>query len=111
MHCVYGALRISALVLDLFVFYHAKGLKILEDEDEEHEEEEEDMKLPETENHLVAVDQDDLNKPKHRRSLSREIRLIFDGDEKTEVTTDRRPSRHSDYAAEAISGISSTKVV
>ncbi|KAI6189840.1 Solute carrier organic anion transporter family member [Aphelenchoides bicaudatus] len=115
MHCIYGALRLFALVFDAFVFYHAKGLKILEEEHEEESENEvepkEDLKLPEAENHLVSADNPKKNSKQHKRSASREIRLFFDTNEDKPEDGERRPSRQSDYMIGTISDITSNGVI
>jgi hypothetical protein len=116
MHCIYGALRLFALVFDACVFYHAKNLKILEEEESEHEgedEQEEMPPIPKTEHHLVSLGPDNpkKNSKQHKRSASKEIRLFFDTDGDTVDGNERRSSRQSDYMANTISGITSTDVV
>ena len=34
LHTVYGAIRIVSLITDVFVFYHAKDLRLMDEEDE-----------------------------------------------------------------------------
>lgn len=102
MHCIYAILRLSALLFDVFVCYHAKDLKLIEEEehsqnDEEDEnEEKEKSEMPTAEHHLVPaspkLDQRKSSK-QHKRSASREIRLIFDSDlDKPENESGRKSS-------------------
>jgi hypothetical protein len=110
IHCLYGALRLSAFIFDMFVFYHAKNLKLIQDEDEhEHKEEsseepkDEKLKLPEA--RFVPASP---KSQQHKRSASREIRLIFDDDEQK---GDQARRHSSDYMVGEISNVTSNGVV
>lgn len=45
MHIVYGGMRMFALLTDIFVVYHAKGLKLTEEKDSSEEEMEDLSKI------------------------------------------------------------------
>lgn len=124
MHVIYGALRLFALVFDIFVFYHAKDLKLIEEEDDEEEESEEkegeendkksskeQLEIPMAEHHLVPASPKAERKhsKQHKRSASREIRLIFDNEKEEGDDSGRR--RSSGYMVETISGVTSNGVV
>lgn len=132
MHCIYGALRLFALVFDAFVFYHAKDLKIIEEDSEEESENnsndevkkdsepnEKTAESPKIKHHPLVIEPEDKSepphKPKHKRSASREIRLLFDNNEEEgSHGKDRRSSHHShhsDYVAGEIASITSNGVI
>jgi len=122
MHCIYGALRVSALFFDLFVFYHAKDLKLIEDEDREdagEEETEDELKkkpsgIPTVEHHLVPTGpktEQRKSSKQHKRSASREARLMFDDDLDKQEGGESPQRRSSGYMVDTISGITSNGVV
>lgn len=60
MHIFYGLLRLLALGTDIWVWYFAKDLKLMEDEEEEK---------PEHDRHIEGADADDLEKEKNAKEL------------------------------------------
>jgi hypothetical protein len=92
MHWIYGALRLLALVFDAYVFYHAKNLKIMDEEEETNEGDEKKMDT-------------DNRKPhhQHKRSASREIRLLL-----ANLDEENSEKKHSgDFVANEISAVTS----
>lgn len=98
MHGIYGGLRLVALLADVYVWYHAKGLKILGEEKEEEDGNDDDGN-GDNEKKEQPIDPSHPTDPtprkishKHKRSASREIKALFDPAEDAEDELERRKS-------------------
>ena len=111
LHIVYGIMRLIALLTDIFVVYHAKGLKLTE---EEQHDEVEDPSKPSMKLQDLSSPNEPFIKQKleHRRIPSGGIatKILHKMDDEDDFQQ-KRPSLASDFFASELSQSGSPKAI